>query len=837
MRKIIIKTTTILATFIVSLVIFSVLTNRTNTDLTASMAEATLPVITFRYGDTQIEQLHAYVTEMDVTGMRDAILPLDSDRKLSMEISTYGMDIDGISYQIRSLDGSRLLADGESTDFVLDGQTISLSFQIQNILTEGEEYVLILTLDADGQSLYYYSRMMSCGDSDMQEYLDFVSEFHEYTFRDDADEFIPTYMDATTGDSSTLQYVDLSCSLSQITWGDFEGDILGDPVMSVKEILDTYTVITLDYVMVSVNADGETEYYNVEEYYRLRNTSERMYVLNFERTMNQIFRGENTFLSDDSIVLGITESDVNYKTNESGDMIAFVQEGELWCFDTDANTIVQVFSFRSSEGIDARENWDQHDIKIVHVDEAGSVDFIVYGYMNAGDHEGEVGLAIYHYDALARTVEEEAFLPSELSYEIMKAQMGQLMFENEQGTIFLMMEGNLYSIDTGTLTVNALVTGLEEGCYAISDSNRYFAWVENESLYSSETIYLLDLQTEEISEINEGSGVYLMPLSFSGENFIYGAADADMVTLNSVGNMDFPMSYLKIIDAESGEILKEYSRTGAYIESITVEDTSITISLVTETDGQYVSAGTDSIVDREAGTDSGVTVSSITSTDRLSQYVLTLAESADESKVKMIIPKLVILEEERVLAIETESEQERYCVYVKGEVILVTNDIADAIEAAIADAGVVIDEEQQYLWQRSRSTTKEAISVSVGASDTGSGSVAQCISAILSLNGIEKNVSALLEEGNTSIEILQNALNDYTVLDVTGCSVEGLLFYISNGHPVLAMTGPDSAVLIVGYSSEEIYCYNPLTGKNTSYTQEEAEELFAAAGSIFLAYY
>lgn len=49
--------------------------------------------------------------------------------------------------------------------------------------------------------------------------------------------------------------------------------------------------------------------------------------------------------------------------------------------------IIKVFSFRDAEGIDERENWNHHDIKIVSVDEAGSIDFVVYGYMNRGTHE------------------------------------------------------------------------------------------------------------------------------------------------------------------------------------------------------------------------------------------------------------------------------------------------------------------------------------------------------------------------------------------------------------------------------------------------------------------
>ena len=48
-----------------------------------------------------------------------------------------------------------------------------------------------------------------------------------------------------------------------------------------------------------------------------------------------------------------------------------------------------MFSFRGYEGIDSRENYGEHDIKIVGVDEVGSVDYIVYGYMNRGIHEGK----------------------------------------------------------------------------------------------------------------------------------------------------------------------------------------------------------------------------------------------------------------------------------------------------------------------------------------------------------------------------------------------------------------------------------------------------------------
>ena len=284
-----------------------------------------------------------------------------------------------------------------------------------------------------------------------------------------------------------------------MSWADFKGERLTEPVPSIKEITPTYNVIVLDYVVSSVNESGQIEYYNIEEYYRVRYTTSRIYLLNFERTMNQMFRGENDSVYDQYIQLGIREANVEYKANEAGTSVALVQEGELWSYNTVENTLAKVFSFRGYEGIDSRENYGEHDIKIVGVDEAGSVDYIVYGYMNRGIHEGEVGIAVYHYDSLANTDEELVFIP----YEVMKSELGQLMYVNEGGELFLMLDGCVYGIDLNTLLVRELVTNLNVQDFAVSASNRYFAWMETEgdSQMGSSVIYVMNLSDQSTQEI------------------------------------------------------------------------------------------------------------------------------------------------------------------------------------------------------------------------------------------------------------------------------------------------------------------------------------------------
>lgn len=52
--------------------------------------------------------------------------------------------------------------------------------------------------------------------------------------------------------------------------------------------------------------------------------------------------------------------------------------------------------------------------------------------MNCGEHEGQVGVSVCHYDGVTNTVEEMLFVPTTLSYEIVKEQIGKLMYVSEQ---------------------------------------------------------------------------------------------------------------------------------------------------------------------------------------------------------------------------------------------------------------------------------------------------------------------------------------------------------------------------------------------------------------------
>ena len=83
--------------------------------------------------------------------------------------------------------------------------------------------------------------------------------------------------------------------------------------------------------------------------------------------------------------------------------------------------------------------------------------------MNRGVHEGEVGLAVYHYDSVSNTNEEQVFIASDKSYQMLKSELGQLMYVNEAGELFLMMNGTVYGVELGTRNVREVVNNLQEG--------------------------------------------------------------------------------------------------------------------------------------------------------------------------------------------------------------------------------------------------------------------------------------------------------------------------------------------------------------------------------------
>lgn len=86
-------------------------------------------------------------------------------------------------------------------------------------------------------------------------------------------------------------------------------------------------------------------------------------------------------------------------------------------------------------------------------------------------------------------------------------------------------------------------------------------------------------------------------------------------------------------------------------------------------------------------------------------------------------------------------------------------------------------------------------------------------------------------------EQIQKALGEEgVILDLTGCTLDSVLYEVSAQRPVLAKTGADSCVIMIGYDEYNTYLYDPKTGETKPYGMNDSTELFEKAGNVFLSY-
>ena len=189
---------------------------------------------------------------------------------------------------------------------------------------------------------------------------------------------------------------------------------------------------------------------------------------------------------------------------------------------------------------DERTFYNQNVIKILNVDETGNVQFMVYGYMNRGTHEGNMGIAVYFYNGAMNTIEEEAFIPYDKSFAVLKSDMEQLTYLNSNNELFLYLNGSIVCIKLEENSYEAVVENLPQGSLKVSESNRMVVWPEGDDLSKSRSLALMNLNNRSISKVEAGNGNFIRPLGFMEEDLIYGLVKASDIYTDNVGSVIMP---------------------------------------------------------------------------------------------------------------------------------------------------------------------------------------------------------------------------------------------------------------------------------------------------------
>lgn len=838
MKKTIIRIAVCVVVFLASALIIGSIMNQGHNNMTMEMAPATLPMITMESGGVACNELHGNTVEMDVAYQKDCITLLGEGRQANFTVDTFGREITGISTEVRSIDGSRLIENSEVTGWKANGKSFSVSLTLKDLIDTNTQYSLTLILELEGeQKVYYYTTILWNDDVHISEILEFATDFHGKLYDKEVAKELTKYLEPNSKltDNGTFHKVNIHSSFQQITWGSLEPVQEDAASIRLTQISGNVASLLMDFVVSS--GEGKNKiYYNVEEYYRVRYTSERMYLLDYERTMTQI-PDTTRMYANDKILLGITDENVGMMESADGNTVVFSDMGQLLSYNATTNRLTVIFSFYDKDNADRRTLYDNHGIKILDVDEGGNVKFAVYGYMNRGRHEGETGIQIISYDNSLNTIEEEVYIPYSKSYAVLKDEMEQLLYRNRQQHVYFFLENGVYDVDLENRSAEQLVSIRQDDSLQVSENHEIIVWQEGDDINHSNQLNVRNLNTGEQTVIRAEDGEAIRPLGFMGEDIIYGVArESDIRTENS-GQIFYPM-YKVCISNSSGDNLKEYGQDGIYIVDCAIEGNQITLSRIQRSEnGSYQEILDDQImnnVEEEPGQNKVVTAD----IDIYERYVQIQTKTTIDTKtIKVLNPKEVVFEGGRELTLDAVSEVSRYYVYNAYGVQGIYSAPGKAVKEAYDSSGVVANDRGITVWLKGNRVSRNQIMAIKEESVTDQkNSLTVCLDNILRHAGITRNTEYDLAQGKTAIQILEENMTGVQVLDLSGCSLDAVLYYVNQDIPVLAILEDGEAVLVTGFNEFNVVIMEPSTGKLYKKGMNDATTWFAENGNHFISY-
>lgn len=830
-----------LAAFAGTIFIASAIINRGNIVTTEEVKEPSIPIVYVKAGDYLVNEMHGYRTAIDSGYLRESVTPMSGSSSLDIRIHESGTSVSSLRYELRDVTNTRLIEEGTGTTLekVQSEKQTKVSFNTG--LDVGKEYCLTLVLDDGSDSeIYYYTRVKLGGNLRVSEKLKFVQDFSEMTLDKDNAEDLGQYLEPSSDkDNTDFTDVNIHSSFEAVTWGDLEPTRVGDTAIRIKEINTETASIQLLY---EIRAEGEekTEYYYVTEFYRIRWTEDTVYLLDYVRNVDEKAQEGIFTIEDNMFKLGIVDRDkldLNVYGTQERPYVSFVMDGQLWMYDVADNIMNHVFWFGDEDGNSVCKGYNQHGIKVLRSDDNGDLYFAVYGYMRTGSNEGETGILVYKFTKADNTIDEILHVPTAKCYDLLNQDLESLAVMNHEDIIYFQLDSTIYAIDYKNKSAEAKWDRLDSTSYGISGDNKIFAIANQVTDKGISQLDVTNLDTGETREIKE-EGKIIIALGFFEGDLIYGLAPADQVYTNEEGTLVTPMDTLRIVDADLN-IIKEYTSGGDYIMSVSVDGDIINMILgQVRQDGDfktYDETGTDYIVGNKAPEDTFIGMATIVDDRKLTETYITLPDT-DQTEPILQRSRTLVPAYDKTVDIEImPPEKTRYYVYIAGKYTGMYTEAANAVRDASDNGGTVLNSNKQVVWQRGEKPLSYFMAITELEASASSDQVKQAVlQTIMKYENIPGTPNI---EGDTSLYKGMEENLGLEVVNLTGVSLEDVLYFVYKDCIVVAKTGTDNYVLLIGYNSNSVTIGNLADGTISSLGYDEAENLFNQAGNTFYSYY
>ncbi|MDO4809633.1 MAG: hypothetical protein Q4A04_06700 [Eubacteriales bacterium] len=782
----------------------------------SAMEEPTLPVIYALCGDMEINPMRGHFQDMG-NSCADTVTILEDSRKLAIRIEKYGAVISGLSYEIRNLSMDHFIEKTEVTELTEEGGSVYATLPIQNLIEKDNMYLLTIQLSIGEKEANYYTKILWTDKTRYLEMVRLAEDFAKKTFDSEASGELARYMETDPrADNEDIGTVTIGSAFSQVTWADTGMQMAGKPELRLLQCEGVMAAVEVDYRAKISDETGE-ENFRVTEEYSLRDGGDRIYMMDYYRNVREIFDGSKHRFSGKKIMLGISEKDaLETKESENGRYIVFKTDKELWMYDQEGQRAVDVFSFRSKSDDGVRADYRQHDMKTLSVSDTGTVDFVVYGYMNRGQHEGMSGIAYYSYSADTDVLSEIFFAPIANSFEKIGLELSELSSTGNR-MYFFKQNNAITGVDLSSLETMSIASGLEIGAFVSNPAGTRAAWVE-EGRYGSTSLKVMNVEEGTTGTV-EGNGMdYLIPIGYIDNDLIIGYAHPSDKWVSGQRVKGHPMYKLEILNAD-GSTAMDYVKSGKWIGGVTVTDGRILVELYSRSAiTGYRSTGTDTIVRQEKDPYSRAALAGVTTSGTKQKvfYLSVTKEIKNTKKLSVKAPESISSENAGLVEVRFSDRNENvvFYTYSRGKLTGRTESFREAVDAFYDTMGWTTDKNGAVILTRTNKGSYRTVSEPF-------------VAAQPLLNGLEEfTKNTVTEDG-------------YVLLDADGLSLDRVLGFVYKGCPVVVTNDTGKYYLIYGYDKTNVRLYYPTEFEESvteTITREEAEAMIRDRGYAYLCF-
>ena len=719
--------------------------------------------------DYYINKMYGYSNEMDAA-VSDNILSLVLD-DFSMKFRIVDADISEIEdfdYSIRKFDTNELVESGERTKVESD----IIDLHLSSLMEENKEYSLELKLYTNGKTYHYYSRIIRSNTEFLKKLIDMANTFSNNNFDSNTARDNSVYLESDgTGNSRGLEYVTLKSDFEMISYNG----------MSLTPAEKEVTLVNYNgkvgEIHFSFTADAYGKTYNIEENFICKSGAQRLYMLDYTRTMNQKILNKLTV--DKKIDLGMGNRGSRIITNAKVDKIAFLADNKLFLSDGKKENVDVIYSC-------GKNNY------IMPLKFGDGLYFINYGYNLDDSHIGEVGVCLLKYMEDTKKVSKLAFIKTDVDVASLKESIDELAYMGDSGMLYIKLLDKVVGLDITSGSYVTVAENLETGKYSISQDKSLLSWNVGDGL----NIYNFAVgENKQLDNANE----VMLPIGYIGSDLVVAIQSQNIsntVNGKSVGSIFEKISiYNNLL-----ELQKEYTYDGRYIDNINVSGNRVHIELYQYDGENFTRLGEDTIISSKSVA-SESRLSSYADSYRGKNYVIDYTKKIDREISYSKTLEIEASDLEYDIELNTSYLKNMYYVYINSKLKGIYDDPVRAVEDAYTDMGFV---------------RRNGIMIYVRAMvDTAS------------------NINFEASAAGEYVNYWEN--NELTRF--RGITLKEAMYFLTIKKPVFTFTAINNPVILTGYDSKTVTIYDINTSSIQKIDINEAQSIFNSTQNDFYCFF